>query len=527
MAPRISDYLVIGSGIAGLSFAIKASAEGSVTLITKRGLADAATAYAQGGIAAVSSPDDSFDRHAADTLAAGAGLCDPDVVSFVINAAPGRIQDLVDWGVRFDPERGLEAGHTFRRVYHAGDFTGRVIEDALIAAARRCPNITFFEDHIAVDLITTGKINRRFAGADERCWGAYVLDKRTGSIQTFLAKSVVLASGGAGKVYRYTCNPDVASGDGMAMAYRCGAVMANMEFVQFHPTCLFNPQAKSFLISEAVRGEGAVLRLKNGEPFMHKYHPMKELAPRDIVARAIDNELKSSGDDFVYLDITAKGKEFLTARFPNIYAACLGYGIDMAKDFIPVVPAAHYFCGGARTNIDGETSIQNLFAIGETACTGLHGANRLASNSLLEGLVFAHTAAARAAELAAEPCTFPDIPVWDPGNARNSDEYVVVSQNWEEIRHFMWNYVGIIRSTKRLDRAARRIELLQQEISEYYWNFLVTSDLIELRNIATVAELVIRSARLRQESRGLHYNLDYPHLSATPVDTLISRFPAG
>ncbi|MCX5779061.1 MAG: L-aspartate oxidase [Elusimicrobia bacterium] len=525
MAHHISDYLVIGSGIAGLSFAIKASQTGSVTLITKRRLADAATSYAQGGIAAVSDPEDSTERHISDTLSAGAGLCSQDVVSYVIEHAPARMQDLVDWGMRFDAERGLEAGHTFRRVFHAGDFTGREIEDVLIKKISQQKNIAVFENHIAVDLITTGKINRRFAGADERCWGAYVLDINGNTIQTFLAKTVVLATGGAGKVYLYTSSPDVSTGDGMAMAYRCGATMANMEFVQFHPTCLFHPQAKSFLISEAVRGEGAILRLKNGQPFMHKYHPMKELAPRDIVARAIDQELKSSGEDFVYLDITAKGEKFLTARFPNIYSTCLKYGIDMAKDFIPVVPAAHYFCGGVKTTLSGETSIRHLFAIGETACTGMHGANRLASNSLLEALVCADTAVTRARELVAAPCSFPDIPVWDSGNARDSDESVVVSQNWEEIRHFMGNYVGIVRSTKRLERAARRIELLQQEISEYYWNFIITSDLIELRNIATVAELVIHGAQQRRESRGLHYTLDFPASSAHPADTIIRRFP--
>jgi len=528
-----TDFLVIGSGIAGLSFAIKASEFGSVAVVTKGGISDSSTDVAQGGIAAVWTPDDSFDKHIEDTLVAGAGLCNKKVVEIVVKEGPARVKELIDWGVNFsvsessqgsDFELGLEGGHSKRRIFHSGDITGHEIEKIIVEKARKLPGIEIYENHIAIDLITTGKIKKKFAGPKERCWGAYVLDKSSHSIKMFLAKTVVLATGGAGKVYIYTSNHDVATGDGMAMAYRCGAVLANMEFVQFHPTCLYHPQAKSFLISEAVRGEGAVLRLKNGSTFMEKYHPSKELAPRDVVARAIDNELKITGDDFVYLDITAKPAAFIRKRFPNIYKKCLEFGIDMAKDMVPVVPAAHYFCGGVLTDEFGQTSINRLFALGETSCTGLHGANRLASNSLLEAVVFAQRALDKSKELIKEPEEFPEIPRWDPGSAKDSDESVVVSQNWEEIRRVMWNYVGIVRSNKRLERADRRLKLLQQEISDYYWDFLVTSDLIELRNIATVSEIIIRSARMRHESRGLNYNIDFPQMDKKLKNTLVSRF---
>jgi L-aspartate oxidase len=531
-----TDYLVIGSGIAGLSFALKASRTGTVAIVTKRALADCETGHAQGGVAAVWDRNDSFEQHIQDTLVAGAGLCHQDTVEIVVREGPERIRELIKWGVNFteretaprsdehDYELGLEGGHSRRRIFHAGDITGNEIEKVLIDRARQTPGISIYENHIAIDLITTGKLRREFAGADETCWGAYVLDKNSGRVVTILAKAVILATGGVGKVYLYTSNPDVSTGDGIAMAYRCGATIANMEFIQFHPTCLYHPKAKSFLISEAVRGEGAILRTVSGQAFMEKYHPMKDLAPRDIVARAIDAELKTSGADYVYLDITHRPAAFLKKRFPNIYKKCLEFGIDMAKDPIPVVPAVHYCCGGALTNQYGETSIARLFAIGETACTGLHGANRLASNSLLEAMVFAERAFQKARTFVAQRRDAPAIPLWDIGEARDSDESVVVSQNWEEIRHFMWNYVGIVRSTKRLDRAVRRIRLLQTEISEYYWNFIVTSDLVELRNIATVAELIIRSARQRKESRGLHYTINYPGLAPRAADTLLNRF---
>ena len=528
-----TDFLVIGSGIAGLSFAVKASKFGSVAVVTKRGVSDSSTDVAQGGIAAVWTPDDSFDKHVEDTIVAGAGLCNKRIVDIVVKEGPARVKELIDWGVNFtvseggqgnDFELGLEGGHSKRRIFHSGDITGHEIEKVIVEKAKNLPGIEIFENHIAIDLITTGKIRKKFAGPNERCWGAYVLDKASHKIKTFLAKTVVLATGGAGKVYIYTSNHDVATGDGMAMAYRCGAVLANMEFVQFHPTCLYHPQAKSFLISEAVRGEGALLRLKNGSTFMEKYHPSKELAPRDVVARAIDNELKTTGDDFVYLDITAKPAEFIKKRFPNIYKKCLEFGIDMAKDMVPVVPAAHYFCGGVLTDEFGQSSISRLFALGETSCTGLHGANRLASNSLLEAVVFAQRAVDRSIELIKEEEDYPEVPRWDSGSAKDSDESVVVSQNWEEIRRFMWNYVGIVRSNKRLERAQRRMSLLQQEISDYYWDFLVTSDLIELRNIATVSEVIIRSAQMRHESRGLNYNINYPGTDKNAKNTLISRF---
>ncbi len=513
-----SDFLVIGSGIAGLSFALQAATRGTVSIVTKREIAESATRYAQGGIASVFSSEDSFDAHVQDTQIAGVGICHEDVVRMVVEEGPQTIRDLIEWGVKFTTtskgdayDLTREGGHSARRILHAEDITGREIERALVEAARQNPNIRVYEYHIAVDLITCAKIARCTVD-DNRCLGAYVLNIKDNQVYTFSAGNTVLASGGAGKVYLYTCNPDVASGDGVAMAYRAGATVANMEFMQFHPTTLFHPNAKSFLISEAVRGEGAVLRRRDGTAFMEKYHPLKDLAPRDIVARAIDNEMKTYGDDCVFLDITHEPADFVRSRFPNIHQTCMEYGLDMTKDWLPVVPAAHYLCGGVSVNMDGQTDIPGLYAVGEVAFTGLHGANRLASNSLLEGAVYARRAAHHAiAAISSRARLAPaSLPEWDSGTATNSDEMVVVSQNWDEIRRFMWNYVGIVRTTKRLERAMRRIRQIQDEIDEYYWNFIVTSDLVELRNLATVAELIITCAQMRKESRGLHYTIDYP-----------------
>ena len=522
-----TDYLVLGSGIAGLTFALRAAAHGDVMLVTKRQRTDAATTWAQGGISAVLDPSDSFDAHVEDTLATGAGLSKREIVELCVRDAPDRIHDLVTLGVKFsrgsnvsgvEYDLGREGGHSARRVIHAGDITGREVERALLEAAEKHPRITILEHHMGIDLITLSK----FGGPDV-CAGAYVLEKTRGLVHTILARATILATGGAGKVYLYTSNPDVATGDGVAMAYRAGAEIANMEFFQFHPTVLYHPQAKSFLISEALRGEGGVLRLNDGTAFMKKHHAMADLAPRDVVARAIDYEMKRSGEDCVWLDMSERPPDYLKQRFPNIYAECLRWGIDMTTQSIPVVPAAHYMCGGVTTDEHGRTSLPGLFAIGETACTGLHGANRLASNSLLEGLVFA-VRAAETVKDADRSAAWPEVPEWDVGKAAPSDEAVVVSQNWDEIRRLMWNYVGIVRSTKRLERAARRIALLQEEIREYYWNYLVTGDLLELRNLATVADLCVRSALVRKESRGIHYTLDYPETDPTQArDTVVKR----
>ncbi len=517
------DFLVIGSGIAGLSFALKVVEYGRVAIVTKKGAMETSTNYAQGGIASVFGQYDSFDLHIRDTLEAGDGLCKRGVVEMVIESGPERVRELMNWGVTFTEDSvgnleldlGLEGGHSQKRIVHAGDFTGHAIEQALVDRTRKHEHIDIFENHVAVDLITYSTRMKRgvvTAAHEDVCCGAYVLDTKTNEVHTFNARITVVATGGAGKVYLYTSNPDIATGDGIAMAYRAGALVANLEFVQFHPTCLYHPAAKNFLISEAVRGEGGVLIDSRGRGFMADYDPQKDLACRDVVARAIDSELKKSGDDCVFLDITQKEPDFVRERFPNIYQKCLSFGIDMTREPIPVVPAAHYMCGGALVDMDAKTDIERLYAVGETACTGLHGANRLASNSLLEAAVYAHRAAEQAVKdlesINDEVCR--DLPAWDPAGTTDSDEAIVVSHNWDEIRRFMWNYVGIVRSNKRLLRARNRIETIQKEIHQYYWDFKITSDLIELRNIAMVAELIIQSAMLRKESRGLHYNIQYP-----------------
>ncbi len=524
----ICEYLIIGSGLAGMTAALEAAKHGRVIIVTKTKADECNTRYAQGGIACVVDEEDSFEAHIQDTLVAGAGLCHPDVVRAIVKAGPDRVRDLQQYGLHFTLQKdvesnvsategnqfhlGREGGHSARRVLHAGDITGREVSEVLLARCRENPNIVILENHLVVDLISTRHIEWQ---GENCCLGAYIIDKATTTIKTFLSKFTLLATGGAGKVYLCTCNPDVACGDGVAMAYRASAEISNMEFYQFHPTILFHPHAKSFLISEAVRGEGAILKLKQGDDyvtFMENYHPLESLAPRDIVARAIDNELKRTGQPCVFLDIRQHSEEFLRKRFPNIFNECLKFGINMATDLIPVIPAAHYCCGGVRTDVDGVSTVKRLYAIGEVGCTGLHGANRLASNSLLEAMVVAYNAVIHSVE---KPTPIPSIaaeiiPDWSQGDAVNSDEQIVIAHNWDEIRRFMWDYVGIVRTNKRLERAKNRIRMIRKEIEKYYWNFIITPDLIELRNLASVADMIIDSAIARKESRGLHHNADYP-----------------
>ncbi|MGO9266466.1 MAG: L-aspartate oxidase [Candidatus Binataceae bacterium] len=511
-----SDYLVIGGGIAGLLFALKAAETGSVTVLTKAASDEANTAYAQGGIASVWSIDDSFESHVDDTLRAGAGLCNRGAVEAIVRDGPAVVRELIEFGTRFtrveeggedEYDLGREGGHSHRRVLHAQDLTGREIMRALWEVARSRSNIRVLENHVAIDLLVE-KDGGRKRGA---CWGAYALDKTTMAVRRVLARATLLATGGAGKVYLYTTNPDIASGDGVAMAYRAGAPIANMEFYQFHPTCLYHPAAKSFLISEALRGEGAILRLPDGTPFMKRYHPDAELAPRDVVARAIDSEMKRLGLDSVFLDISHRPAGYIRERFPNIYRRCLVYGFDLTAAPIPVVPAAHYMCGGVMTDLEARSAIPRLYAAGEVAMTGLHGANRLASNSLLEAAVMGRRGAAAAkAMMRQDRRVPPEFPEWNPGNAIESEQRVLITQSWEEIRRLMWNYVGIVRSDLRLERALRRIRMLDEEIHGYYWDHRIDSDLIELRNLVAVGELIVRSAMVRKESRGLHYTIDYP-----------------
>lgn len=510
------DALIIGSGLAGLTTALHLAAHLRIAIVAKREFKEGASLYAQGGIAAVLDEQDSIDLHVHDTLIAGAGLCNLQAVRFAAEAAPTAINWLVEQGVPFTRERQpdgredfhltREGGHSQRRVVHAADATGQAVINTLTAQVRNHPNIAIYDNHIAVELITGAWLRR----STRRCLGAYLFDREHGQVKVFGARFVVLATGGAGKVYLYTSNPDVATGDGIALGWRAGCRVANMEFIQFHPTCLYHPSAKSFLVSEAVRGEGGRLLLPDGSPFMHRFDERAELAPRDIVARAIDHEMKRLGADFVYLDISHKGTNFVTQHFPNIYARCLEYGFDMSREPLPVVPAAHYLNGGVMTDLRGRTDVEGLYAVGEVAHTGIHGANRMASNSLLECLVFGQAVANDIINELAQAPHPGELPVWDESRTTNSDEMVVVSHNWDELRRFMWDYVGIVRSNKRLQRAKNRVDLLLREIDQYYRDFRLTGDLLELRNLALVADLIIRSAQERHESRGLHYTLNNP-----------------
>lgn len=522
------DFIVIGSGLAGLVFALDVAKKGTVAVLTKREMKESNTQYAQGGIAAVTSFEDSFDLHLRDTLSAGDGLCRQEAVKMLVEGGPDAIKYLTELGVRFthsnsSPASPLdlhrEGGHSIRRVVHSDDLTGQELERALIKAVKNEKNISVFEHHTAIDLVLRSRMEGKRLSKEEVI-GAFALDSKTGNVITLLSPATFLATGGCGKVYLYTSNPDVSSGDGVAMASRAGARITNMEFMQFHPTIVYHPDLKSFLISEAVRGEGAVLRLINGKTFMENYHPMKDLATRDIVARAIDTEMKRRGDEFVYLDATKIGADKIREKFPNIYRTLLDKGMDMTMEMIPVVPAAHHITGGVDVDLWGRASIKGLYAGGENACTGVHGANRLASNSLLEAVVFSRRAAQKTVE-EWKPMRVKTANPWTSGDATDSDEQVVITQNWDEIRRVMWNYVGILRSNKRLVRAQRRIKLFGQEIREYYKNFTVTSDLIELRNITACADIIVKSALSRRESRGLHFNIDYPKKLKKPKETIV------
>jgi L-aspartate oxidase len=515
------DVLIVGSGLAGLSAALHLAPTHRVAVLTKRALQDGASQWAQGGIAAVLGEGDSLESHVDDTLVAGAGLCDLAATRFVVERAPEAVRWLRTLGVAFSLEDGelhltREGGHSRRRIAHVTDATGAAVQRTLIETVRRTPGIRLFEDHTLVDLIT----GRKLGLADAACQGLYALDGTTGEVVAFRAPHTILATGGAGKVYLYTTNPDTATGDGIAAAWRAGCRVSNMEFIQFHPTCLYHPHAKSFLISEAVRGEGGRLLLPDGTRFMPQHDARAELAPRDVVARAIDFEMKKHGLDCVYLDISHQSPAFLHAHFPNILARCAELGIDITREPIPVVPAAHYTCGGVLVDLDGRTDVPGLHAIGETACTGLHGANRLASNSLVECMVFARAAAQAIAGAPARAGAA--LPPWDDSRVTDADEAVVISHNWDELRRFMWDYVGIVRTDKRLARAAHRIALLNAEIEEFYAHFHVTRDLLELRNLVQVAELIVRSAQARHESRGLHFSRDYPALAEPALPTVLA-----
>ncbi len=516
------DFLVIGSGGAGLSYALRVARFGSVGIITKKESTESNTNYAQGGLASVVAKEDRFEDHIEDTLIAGAGLCYPDVVDMVVRSGPDVIRELLEWGARFSEvdgtlDLGREGGHSRKRIVHAADRTGNEIEKALLAAIKQHPNIKILEHHFALELITQHHLGKKVTRYDKdtRCYGAYVFDTRSGNVEVVHAGATMLATGGSGQVYQHTTNPSIATGDGIAMAYRAKASVANMEFMQFHPTALHIPEAKSFLISEAVRGKGGVLRTRDGYAFMADYDDRAELAPRDIVARAIDNHLKISGDECVYLDVTHIDNETIQGHFPNITQTCKSFGVDITSEWIPVVPAAHYLCGGVMTDAEGCTSIHGLFCAGEASCTGLHGANRLASNSLLEAIVFSKRAAEKSASFVREAGDVPEIPAWDDSGTVNAEEAVLISHNREELQRVMWDYVGIVRSNLRLERAFRRTRLLYEETENFYQCTRVSVNLCELRNLIANAYMIIRSAISRKESRGLHYTTDYPQ----PVET--------